>query len=756
MGIPAITFTPAKDFPEALSRAGAMWGIEPEYWDIFGKRHVAAPEVQKEILQSIGVPTDSLAHVNQAMEDGLWREWTAVVAPVCVVSGENPIEATVRVPEALAGGTLRSEVQLEDGGTAAAEHKLKSLPATRRAQLRGQAFVEKRLPLGEAPLGYHRLRVSIARGGEAPLEGEAWLIVTPDRAYLPLELRGSEKRAGLYASLYAIHSSRSWGCGDFSDLERLAAWLAREANGSFVALNPLHAIHNREPYNTSPYMPISIFYRNFIYLDIERIPDYQASACARKLRASPNVEAEIRALNESDLVEYQRVARLKKAFLRLAFRQFLKEYRTGGERARQFQEFITSERDLLDGFATYCALDEWIHKRQRDVWTWNNWPPEYQDPSSEATRRFKEEHWRSVLFYKYAQWLIDLQAAEAQAAARRSGLGIGVFHDLALAVDGFGADLWAYRPFYVSGCRVGAPPDDFSPNGQDWSFPPPASERHFQNGYQLFRDSIRKACRHGGALRIDHVMRFFRLFWIPGGKKPASGAYVRDRHEDLIRVLALESVRNQVVVVGEDLGTVEPKIREILTKFGILGYRVFYFEKNKQGEFRPPQEYPRPALVSSTTHDLPTLVGFWTGRDIDARREAKVLPDEKSYKQAIKDRRREKQKILDALAGSRLLPGVGRKSVDDYPEVTPELHKAVISFLASTPSVLLAINQEDLTKEREQQNLPGTTAEHPNWRRKMRYSIDELETSDEVREMMATVRAALKRAGRREHAAPKR
>jgi 4-alpha-glucanotransferase len=338
--------------------------------------------------------------------------------------------------------------------------------------------------------------------------------------------------------------------------------------------------------------------------------------------------------------------------------------------------------------------------------------------------------------------------SEAQAAARESGLSIGLFHDLALATDRCGSDLWAQRKFFVADCRVGAPPDDFAPRGQDWAFPPPASEAHWEDGYRLFRETIRKSCRHGGALRIDHVMRFFRLFWIPTGKEAVEGTYVRDRHEDLIRILALESVRKQVVIVGEDLGTVDPATRETLARFGILSYRLFYFEKNGQGELRAPEEYPAQAMVSSTTHDLPTLAGFWSGRDIEARREAGIIADGSGYRQAQKHRLDEKQKMLDSLHRLGLLPKNVSHNASDFRELTGELHNAIIGFLASTPSMLLALNQEDLTKETEQQNLPGTTARYPNWRRKMRYSIEELESSESLRGFIDMFRNWLAKTGR--------
>ncbi len=283
---------------------------------------------------------------------------------------------------------------------------------------------------------------------------------------------------------------------------------------------------------------------------------------------------------------------------------------------------------MLEDFATYSSLDEYLHRGNPDLWLWTDWPAPYQDPHSPETLAFRKKHWRSVLFYQYVQWQIDLQLAGAQKYARDRGLSIGLYHDLALATDRFGSDLWAHRPFYVAGCRVGSPPDDFSPEGQDWAFPPPNSARHREDGYRLYVESIRKNCRHGGALRIDHVMRLFRLYWIPDGTPAREGAYVRELNLDYVRILALESVRNQVVVVGEDLGTVEPAVRKTLAQFGILSYRLFYFEKNERGEFRRNDEYPPQSLVSSTTHDLPTLAGFWAGTDIQARLDAQLI-DEK-------------------------------------------------------------------------------------------------------------------------------
>src|SRR5262249_41606885 len=263
----------------------------------------------------------------------------------------------------------------------------------------------------------------------------------------------------------------------------------------------------------------------------------------------------------------------------------------------------------------------------------------------------------------------------------------------------------------------------------DWAFPPPNALRHRADGYRLFAESIRKNCRHGGALRIDHVMRLFRLFWIPDEGDPSTGTYVREINEDFVRILALESVRNQVIIVGEDLGTVEPSVRETLERFGILSYRLFYFEKTESAEFKNYGQYPTQALVSSTTHDLPTLAGFWLGADIEARHNAGLMDDD-AYRSQLEGRRDEKQKMLDTLFRLGLMREDLPRAADAYQEMTGELHHAVVGFLALTPSVLLAINQEDLTKEPHQQNLPGSTWQYPNWGRKMRFTVEELRTGE--------------------------
>ena len=731
----ASRFLPSDRYEDALDRAADLWGIEPEYWDIFGERHVTKPHTKQAILESMGVPVDTSESLDSAAEERLWRSWSSTLPPVIVVS-EDAAEVAFHIPAETAGRSVTVEIKRETKG-----HldrwtiSLSKLATLETMSLRGREFVRKSLPLlFPLELGYHELSIGSAK---------TLLAVCPLRAYLPPQLEHDGRAAGVAISLYGLRSARNWGAGDFTDLRAVIDWVARDLGASFIALNPLHALHNRSPYNTSPYLPLSIFYRNLLYLDIEKIEDFAKCPAARRMFESPRVQAELAALRASEFVEYERVHRLKLRFLKLCFRQFLRQHDDS-----DWSGFSNRQDVPLELFATYCALDEILYKRNRNLWTWPDWPAEYQDPDSEATRRFAKEHTRTILFYRYVQWQIDRQLADAQRHAIERGLPIGLYHDLALATDRCGSDLWAYRPFYVTGCRVGAPPDDFSPKGQDWAFPPPNAQRHLEDQYRLFALSILKNSRHGGALRIDHVMRFFRLFWIPDGVETSEGAYVRDNSEDLLRILALESVRGKFVVIGEDLGTVTDEVREALSRFGILSYRLFYFEKDRDGRFRLPDQYPRQAVVSSTTHDLPTLAGFWTGRDIEARRAAGLLGDESAYQAQVAGRVTEKQKMLDLLFSLGLLPDWCARAAAQIPELTGELHNAITGFLASTPSQLFVLNQEDLTKETEQQNLPGTTTEYPNWRRKMRFSVEDLRGAQTVRDFSAMLRNWLERTQR--------
>lgn len=728
---PLRNFQPAANKEKALHIACQLWGVQEDYWDIFGTHHIATVDVLESVLRSMGVPVDTLQELNDAIAARLREEWSRLVARTVVATLSDGW-----IPVHLPAGKVR-ELTLTFVWENGTQETVTAAPAEEidSCVIEGHRFVRYKLPLPPgATLGYHSIQHE---------EGESRLVLCPDTAFKPEFLTQGHKGAGLAVSLYGLRSDRNWGCGDFTDLHQFADWAAEHVQVSFIALNPLHSIANRQPYNTSPYLPNCIFYRNPIYIDVERLEEVRESRLAQAILNSPRIQNQIEQLRRSEYVEYEQVWNLKQKFLKLAFREFLRKGQTA-----EFEAWSAAEGDLLDRYAVYSALDEILHKRNRQCWIWTDWQEEFQNPNSPEVHQFASDHKRLVAFYKWIQWKLDCQLAEAQEHAKQRGLSIGLYHDLALATDRCGSDLWAHRPFYVAGCRVGSPPDDFNPKGQDWGFPPPSSAWHHEDGYRLFAESIRRNCRHGGALRIDHVMRFFRLFWIPDGKEACDGVYVRDYASDLLRILALESVRSRVVVIGEDLGTVEPYIREALQKFGILSYRLLYFEKNRDGSFRRPAEYPRQALVSVTTHDLPTLAGFWTGRDIEARLAAGILRSDADYQEQWRARIEEKQRMLDVMLSLKVLPDWFPRRAADLPEFAGELHNAAIGFLASTPSELMVLSGEDLFKQADQQNLPGTTEQYPNWRGKLRYTIAEMNSDKHALDCARMVHSWLERTDR--------
>jgi 4-alpha-glucanotransferase len=716
----SLQFERSFNYEDALLRAAAERGIDREYWDIFHKKHEVSFDALKSILNALGCSTESQEAIDH---DRLVRFQKAVQLPLpktlVLSESDKSVALTLLAP---AHGQISYEITLEDGTSRAGSAEISQLNQTQQIFIDHQSWSTYQLPLPpELPLGYHVLRVSV----NGQLVAETKLILCPDRAYLPQRLADGGKTAGFNVTLYGLRSNRNWGCGDFTDLHSLIEWTHRVIGFEFIGLNPLHALHNRVPYNTSPYLPLSVYYKNLIYIDVERVPEFQASTEARALFHSPGVQAEITNLRNSEFVAYHGVDPLKKRFLKLLYAEFTKPEAHASPRFQSFEAYCRREGDLLQKFALYCALDEILHEQDGNRWTWRDWPREYQSPDSEASRAFAREHVYTVNFYKYVQFVIDEQLYAAQQHAKQIGMEIGLYHDIAVAVDSCGADLWAHGAFYLNGCRVGAPPDDFSPKGQDWGFPPPNPEAHLEDGYQLYRESVRKIMRGGGALRLDHVMRLFRLFWIPEGMEAAQGAYVRDRAADLMHILALESVRNKNLIIGEDLGTVTDEIRDMLARFRILSYRLFYFEKHRDGSFKHSYEYPRQALVSSTTHDLATLAGFWLYRDIEARKAAGLV-DDGGYHRQLSDRHREKQQMLDVLHQEHLLPANSERNAAHIPFLTGDLHNAVIGFLAQVPSMVLLLNHEDLTLETEQQNLPGSTAQYPNWQRKMKLSLEDL------------------------------
>ncbi len=420
---------PSNPFETLLDRAATLCGIEPGFWDIFGRYHPTTVAGKQAILRGMGWAAGNSEELEQSLAAHTRREWERL-APAAVVALEgDALDLPLNVPADGLGTPVSLQVRLEDGHAEQYELNSAEFPQSGSIDIEGRAWtrVLARVPK-DLPLGYHEITVQCG-----PAKAVTRYIVTPRRAWSHPHLAGGGRAAGIAISLYGLRSARNWGCGDFRDLLDFIDWAAEALCVSFIGLNPLHAIHNRRPFNTSPYLPNCIFYQNFLYLDIEGMQDYAASRRALRLRESAEIEKEIEDLRAAEFVEYERVSALKLRFLKLAFAQFLREWRRGTARGREFDAFRAREGELLERFATHCALDDYLHRQDPELWTWPKWPAEYRDPESAATRAFAKKHWRAVMFQSYLQWQIDLQLQNAQARTRERRMSIGLYHDLALS-----------------------------------------------------------------------------------------------------------------------------------------------------------------------------------------------------------------------------------------------------------------------------------------------------------------------------------
>ena len=525
----------------------------------------------------------------------------------------------------------------------------------------------------DLPLGWHRLSV----GGQ-----NVALVV------VPAELPEAPETWGWMLQLYALHSAQSWGMGDLGDLR---TFLTGSGGPGLVLLNPLHAITPTLPVPSSPYSPSSRRFANPLYLRVSDTAEYR--------RADPPLREQVDALKPAPtadgLIDYSAVWQAKRAALELL-------WPLAGE--------VDLEKDPgLTDFARFCALAE------RFGPNWTEWPEEYRRPDSLAVRDFASDR---IAFHAWLQELLEQQLAAANEAARESGMPVGVVHDLAVGIDPNGADGWLLQDVLAEGVHAGAPPDAFNQLGQDWGLAAWRPDRLIETGYAAYRDMLRRIFRHAGGLRVDHVAGLWRLWWVPPGMDAAGGTYVHYDPEAMLGILALEATRAGAVVIGEDLGTVQPVVTEGLERMNMLGSAVLWFTRDyndPDSPFVPAAEYPRNALASVSTHDLPTAAGFLTGEQVRVRAELGQLagPVEEERRTAAKDRA--------ALMSVLRAEGLVTESSTDA-EVIVAMHE----FLARTPCRLVTASLYDVLGEVRQPNLPGTMDEYPNWRMPLTSSLEQV------------------------------
>ena len=680
-------------------------GILPSYLDQSGQPRLTSPETQRAILSAMGFAVSNDADAGARLEELYDVGRKRLIDPVLVHVRGPKLRIRVHAPRRAGALRWRLEIRSERGRLAAREGLYDSA---------GPLEIET----PDLGLGYYDVRLKLT-GSQGELDANQTLIVVPPRCMVPSDIVGDRKAFGVFANLYTLRGDRNWGIGDTGDLSALAEWVGR-VGGSFVVLNPLHALLNRGA-DISPYGPVSRLWRNPIYIDVEQVPEFRESPELAARIHSPEIIATLNALRETAQVQYEQVWATKTLALSALHESFLQRRERDATHARvsAYNEYIASGGKSLDDYATWMAIAEFRHE-----WTWRMWPAELQEVDSPAVKRFAVEHARRVDFHRWLQFELDRQLGDVSARARKSGMEIGLYQDLAVGSSGTGADAWTYRRLFLDGVTVGAPPDAYSDFGQNWGLPPVNPHELHRDRYRYFIRLLRSGLRHAGALRIDHVMGLFRLFWIPEGATGRDGAYVRYPSDDLLGILALESHRHRALIVGEDLGIVPPEVPLAMEKWGLLSSKVLYFERESGGKFRPQSSYPNLSLASANTHDMPTIAGFWTGRDVELRASLGLIDPAKGG-DAVAEREKEKQALIDRLREDGALPL--REAVPADVTGVPSVKHAVHEFLCESPAALVGLSFDDLGGETEPVNIPGVGPDRfPIWSRKMHRAVAEI------------------------------
>jgi 4-alpha-glucanotransferase len=676
--------SPSSEAPSAqLVELARAYGVATEYWDWLGEHVTVSPSTIRAVLAALGVDASTDEAVAVALLEAVERPWRRMLPPVVVIRSGSTASLPVHVPH---GAGVTVEVELESGGRRSLSQLDRWVePRVVDGAQVGEAVFE--IPAG-LPLGWHTVHArSDDRSASAPL------VVTPDRLELPEALREEGSRWGLMTQLYQVRSSRSWGVGDLDDLAELAVWSAADLGADFLLVNPLHAAEPVGEMEPSPYLPTTRRFVNPLYIRVEAVPEAGYLTADRRAELD-ELAAAAKDANTAPELDRDSSWRAKRAALRAVF-----DLPRSPGRERDFRRYCEEQGQGLVDFATWCALAE-AHSLP-----WGAWPEELHDPRSEAVAAERDRLADEVEFYRWLQWVADEQLAEAQRRAEQAGMRLGIVHDLAVGVHPEGADAWGLGPALARGVTVGAPPDAFNQQGQDWSQPPWRPDQLAELGYAPYRDMLRTVLRHAGGIRVDHIIGLFRLWWVPQGKSPKDGTYVRYDHEAVVGILALEAQRSGAVVVGEDLGVVEPWVRKYLEERGVFGTSILWFERDAEGQPLPPESWRELCLATVTTHDLPPTAGYLAGVHVDLRDRLGLLT--RSVEEERAADAAERDSVLALLRKRGLLNG----EVSEQ-QVVEALHR----FLTWTPSKLLGVSLADAVGDRRTINQPGTHQEYPNWR----------------------------------------
>ncbi|MDH3839720.1 MAG: 4-alpha-glucanotransferase [Chromatiales bacterium] len=695
-------------------RLAACLDIEDHWYDYKGERHVTSSATRSALVRAMGFVTNDPGRVEKQLNELELSAWYRVLPVVSVIRERRERGIPLAVRAEHAGYPIDWCIRTEDGMLLTGSVRPEDCEWLEEKIVEG--VLHKRFdfrPPATLPLGYHRLEL-VSRSDNAVF---AWchLIVVPERCYQPEALAEGQRLWGISVQLYTLRSERNWGIGDFADLRELVLQAA-ELGADYIALNPLHALFPANPAHSSPYSPSSRAFLNTLYIDVPGVADFAECAQARALTERARFRRRLDELRNDPYVGYVGVAELKQSVLEMLYKSFCERHlATASARAAAFHDYCENGGEPLRRQAVFDALYETMWRDHAQA-GWRHWPAQYHSPEGEAVAAFAAENDDRVRYFLYLQWVAAIQLDEAARAARRAGMRIGLYLDLAVGVDPSGAEAWSNQDVLSDSASVGAPPDPLALTGQDWGVPPLKPRELKEQGYKAFASLMRGNMKDAGALRIDHVMALCRLWWIPRGMPSSAGAYVHYPVDDLFGIVALESQRNRCVVIGEDLGTVPDAVRWKMSDYGLFAYKVLYFEKDSKGACVSPGAYPREALVAVSTHDLPPFRSFWTGSDLSLRERLGLFPSDEVRDASYSERMADRRALLAALVEAGEWPPSTEREPPPY---SARLAEAVERYVAGSRAALMSVQLEDWLGMEDPVNVPGTSDEHRNWQRKL-------------------------------------
>ncbi|MGE5547765.1 MAG: 4-alpha-glucanotransferase [Solirubrobacterales bacterium] len=723
---------------QALDRLAAVAGIEDGWWDFFGNWRPVSAETKKAFLAAMGLDVADDAAVAASLHELETRPWRRWLEPVAVFdeTWQDTPSVPLTVPADRDQETIDWVLEEELGITHSGCFRPAELELIEEREVDGAVCRRRRFHLpGMPPVGYHRLRMTAVDGAAASMV----VAMAPARCFVPDGMDDGRKAWGIATQVYALRSPTDWGVGHYGALKDLAAGIGR-LGGATVGVNPLHALFGSQPDKFSPYAPSSRRFLNTTYLDVEAIPEFRESNEAKRMFASPGFQAGLARIKGYPLVDYAEVAQAQRPLLDALYRTFrARHLDEDDERGRAFRAFQQAGGRFAELFCTFEALQEKYVREGNGYW--RHWPEALRHPESPEVARFAADNRDRVEFHWWLQFVADEQLEAAQAAGKAAGMDIGLYRDLGVGIAGDGAEAWLEQDSLALGVSVGAPPDPLAPKGQDWGLVPfnPLGLR--EAAYAPFIGVMAANMSHAGALRLDHAMSLQRLYWVPAGAAADQGAYVRYPVDDLFRLVALESRRHRCLVIGEDLGTVPEGFRDRMDRAGIFAYRVMVFEKAGD-RFKAPGEYDRQALCTFSTHDLPSARGWWNASDIVQREKLHLYPRDGMGGEEREARAADRRAIIAALVAEGLLPA-------DFPEAGPlsdpqaaALAEGAHAFLERSSSRLMMVQIEDVLAVDTQMNLPGTTTQHPNWRRRFPLDVDALLADARLKDLAARLKAS--------------